>query len=246
MSVRMHRTPHQIPRYAPVLKMIDALPPDARVLEVGSGCEGIGTWRARPFVGVDLEFGSRRARSLRPVGGDGMRLPFASETFDLVVCVAVLPHVRGAVRPLLRECVRVCRGCVTVVTPCGIAAAEADRRAVEGARARGENVPVWLAEQLDGGVPSFDEIRGALSPHGCLREITTLSVEAHARVFRMEQRMRRARAMTFIQPVVRAAGRVRGHILSRAIPTGWRSGVPYEVCFVLERHATSSPPRASS
>ena len=94
-SGKFHRAPHQVVRYAPILELLRRLRPGGRVLEVGSGSEGVGTWWTRPFVGVDLEFTQRIARPLRPVRADAVRLPFRSRVFDVVLCIAVLPWLQG-------------------------------------------------------------------------------------------------------------------------------------------------------
>ncbi|MCS7087348.1 MAG: class I SAM-dependent methyltransferase [Thermoflexales bacterium] len=93
-----------------------AMPPNARVLEIG-----VGTGRiARPLlergtqvVGVDLSRAMMaRLRATHPlaplVQGDAMYLPFADNTFDAVIAVHVL-HLVGDWRLALREARRVMR-----------------------------------------------------------------------------------------------------------------------------------------
>ncbi|MFA5891768.1 MAG: class I SAM-dependent methyltransferase [Actinomycetota bacterium] len=238
--MRVHRAPHQVLRYAPVLRVLRELPADARVLEVGSGSEGIGTWWDRPFIGVDLAFSHRPMRHMRAVVADGLRLPFPDGSFDAVVCVAVLTHVVGCREALLDECLRVCRGSVVAVTPCGEEAALSDLRNAQWSARAGHPVPSWLDDQIRSGPPTSANIREMLGVHGDLVEIPTISVAAHERLFRAEQRMRRVRgAMTLTQPLLRAWGRVGP--ASRA-----NDGPPYEVCFVLRRQRIVSPPRRSS
>src|SRR4029079_14540146 len=93
VASRIHRAPHQLVRYAPVLRACRMLPPGARVLAVGAGGEGLGTWYRRPFVGADPAFVGPRLPTLLAVAADGTRLPFADRTFDLVACVDVLPEL---------------------------------------------------------------------------------------------------------------------------------------------------------
>src|SRR5262245_4090374 len=124
-SPRIHRAPHQLVRYAPVLRACRSLPAGAQVLEVGSGVEGLGTWYRDPFVGVDLAFVGPILATLRPVIADGTRLPFPSRSVDVVACVDVLPELpRHLLAPICEEMARVCRGSVVVVS---VAGSDADR-----------------------------------------------------------------------------------------------------------------------
>jgi SAM-dependent methyltransferase len=240
MRARVHRAPHQVVRYAPALRLLRALPPGARVLEVGSGVEGVATWWRRPFVGVDLGFeGGRLAPTLRPVAGDATRLPFADRSFDLVVCVGVLTVLRGDVTTACAEVARVSRGVAVVASPCGPDAEASDRRNLAWCRSRGIRPPRWFVEQLERGLPSPEAIRAGLDPAGDVTEHATLSVSWNGRLFRFEQRARRLRGMTGLQPALRVWGRVAARELAG-------DGPPYERAFVLRIHPTVSPPRRRS
>lgn len=240
MPGRPHRAPHHLMRYAPILRAARALPPGARVLEVGSGVEGLGTWWRGPFVGVDLAFEGRRSPALRPVRGDAVRLPFRDGAFDLVACPGVLHFLEGDLDAALREIGRVTRGAAIAVVPCGREARSSDLRTREWLLRRGIPAPRWFREQLERGLPDCGRIRAGLAPFGRVREGATLSVPWHERIFRIEQRLRRVPgAMTALQPLLRASGRA----LARELPRG---GPPYERWFLLETQATDSPPRRAS
>ncbi len=98
-------------------------PSETQLLEVGSG-SGWGAWllaRAGYHVTameVDARaFEVRGGRRLRLAVGSATRLPFATESFDVVTSYQVLEHVEQPARAL-REMMRVCRpGGVVVV--CG-------------------------------------------------------------------------------------------------------------------------------
>ena len=238
--MRFHRAPHQVVRYAPVLRFLRTLPQDARVLEVGSGSEGIGTWWDRPFVGIDLGFSHRPLGRMRAAVADGMRLPFPDESFDAVVCVAVLAHLVGDREALIDECSRVCRGSLLAVTPCGEMAAAADDRNVRWSERAGYRVPPWLIDQIRSGPPDAEMIHDALEQRGEVTLIPTISVARHERLFRLEQWMRALPGMmTMVQPFLRLWGRLGPAQRANEEPA-------YEVCFVLSRQRIVSPPRLSS
>ncbi|HEX8338753.1 MAG TPA: class I SAM-dependent methyltransferase [Pyrinomonadaceae bacterium] len=95
------------------LERVRAIPPDARVLEVGSGAHGLvfffGTTRG---VGCDplacdyaALFPAWQGRA-RTIAATGERLPFADASFDVVLCDNVVDHAEDPAR-IARELVRV-------------------------------------------------------------------------------------------------------------------------------------------
>jgi ubiquinone/menaquinone biosynthesis C-methylase UbiE len=103
----------------------DALPPAARVLEVGVG-EGEISERLRSrypdaeLVGFDLHDAALeaqwRARGLRNLVADAVATPFTDNAFDLALAIEVLEHVDDP-RRALAEIARVARGHVVVSVP---------------------------------------------------------------------------------------------------------------------------------
>jgi SAM-dependent methyltransferase len=80
------------------LGLLDALPDDALILDVGSG------GRLHPRV-IGLEYVEHPNNSVQ---GDALNLPFADNTFDLIQSQAVLEHVTDPQRAV-DEMVRVVR-----------------------------------------------------------------------------------------------------------------------------------------
>ena len=237
---RIHRAPHQLVRYAPVLRAARTLGPSGRILEVGSGVEGLGTWIRRPFVGADLAFVGARVPWLRAVVADGTRLPFPDRAFDLVACVDVLPELPPEVLvPICQEMVRVARGSVVVVSVAGDEADRSNRRTLEWCRAHRVEPPDWLVDLVRDGAPTVGEIVRALSGHGPVATGPNTSAAWNERLFRLEHGLRRIRAMTALQPALRLAGRVAPLELPGRGPV-------YRWWFRVDTQATASPPARRS
>ena|SRR5579864_8270949 len=88
--------------------------PESRVLDLGCGRGGVVElfWRdVKLAAGLDPDAPSlaeHRASGMPVIRGTGERLPFAGESFDLVVCVWVLEHMRDPMTAM-REVRRVLR-----------------------------------------------------------------------------------------------------------------------------------------
>ena len=120
-------------RSAKILKRLewDAVEVHGRVLDAGCGSGGIAVSFAEECdqaVGLDIKnkFGDAGAKLARERGldnavfvqGDGTELPFAPESFDLVLSHSVIEHVDSA-EAYLEECYRVLRpgGVLFLQTP---------------------------------------------------------------------------------------------------------------------------------
>lgn len=178
----------QLVRYAPIISLIEERRP-WRILEVGPGSQGLGKFFARRFVGAERDFSDYTGVARRP----NPALPFAADTFDLVLMIDVLEHAPpGARAGIFSECVRVARGTAAIRFPAGGPAESHDREHDRWLAARGLERPGWLAEHLAHVFPSAGEIAGALAGP----RLTVLDNEwlpAHRFFMRWEARDRGAR-----------------------------------------------------
>jgi SAM-dependent methyltransferase len=140
-----------------------------RVLEIGANANGIARFADVAVIAADLdpvnliEARAARGSGLRPVAADIGALPFASHTFDAVVCVDTFEHLPEIVRPAaVREIARLLRpdGVAVVAFPSGEAAARAERRiAGEYRRLTGRSLS-WFEQHEARGLPNAQETAG--------------------------------------------------------------------------------------
>lgn len=95
------------------LEIVRPIPPEARVLEVGSGAHGlIFYFGARDGIGVDpladhyAELFPAWQKRARTIAAPGEQLPFEDRSFDIVLCDNVVDHAENP-RRILEEISRV-------------------------------------------------------------------------------------------------------------------------------------------
>ncbi len=147
-------------RYAALLALEPSLSdPARRVLEVGSGAQGIARYLKRSIVGVDRVFDGPLNPCLEPILGSVLALPFSSVAFEDVVCVDTLEHVERRQRPrAVSELLRVASSRVLISGPVGAFAEWGDAAYAEHIARRRRPIPGWLQEHLEHGIPSLAEI----------------------------------------------------------------------------------------
>ena len=170
-------------RYQPIVKELQSQKP-AWTLEVGSGPEGLKMfWRDR-VVGVDLNF--KRSPIHCAVEAAGSALPFANESSPMVVSCDLLEHIHPLERrAFVLDLSRVARDSLLLAFPSGERAAQVYRDF--GMRFGAADMPVWLRQHLEYGLPEADEVAGWLEKDGW--RVTSAWYESalsHSRLLRWE------------------------------------------------------------
>jgi SAM-dependent methyltransferase len=217
-------------RYDPVVRLLDETP-DATVLEVGSGSEGIEYWLpGRDVTSVDPAIPGRE--------GDARSLDFPDRSFDVAVALDMLEHIRPEERStVLRELVRVARRRVILGFPSGKRAFEADVSLGRMLDRRGQTYTDWLDEHLRHGFPDASDVEAELRAYGRVRRLPNENVHTHRMLVwcAMTRGAHRATGLLarLLAPGLRARGRWwRAPLLH--LLRGADLGTPYRVMLVLD------------
>lgn len=153
-------------RYFPILRVLKQhrLLDRGTLLEIGSGPYGIGTFRKVPFTGCDLSFAAEPKWPMTPIVASAADLPFADQSFDVVLASDVLEHIPPDLRRIvILESMRVARRLVIFGFPCGKAAHDLDKELKQTYLSRNLPVPVWLEEHMEAAFPEpslFENLPG--------------------------------------------------------------------------------------
>jgi SAM-dependent methyltransferase len=249
---------NQLVRFEPVLNQIEQLQSghmEWTLLDVGGGSAGITTmlpahWQTTVLDASfeDYAPGSRSA-TLAPnqLLGDARALPFGDGCFDVVVAVDLLEHIAAADRArAIAEICRVSRRLAVIACPAGGEALAADRRLAEWFEAKSYELPGWLVEHLDNGLPEADEIVAAASPYGITTLLGNESVSAHYRLVTAEHRLLPAVPLRIacrpLEALMRSRRRRARRISERVLAAARGADRPpvYRTVVVIDRDAPES------
>lgn len=147
-------------RYLPIVKAIEEDKLSKKfVLEVGSGSLGITPYLRTKITGVDKKFDGPQTNMLVKVYASAEKLPFKNNSFDYVICVDTLEHIKPNLRKkVVNELFRVGRRKIFLAVPCGDGAIKDDLYADRlFLRIMGYRDP-FLKEHVENGLPNKREI----------------------------------------------------------------------------------------
>lgn len=219
-------------RYQPVLDVLEAEPSTPSVLDVGSGWFGLTWYWPHKAVQTDLWFPSPAPSGARPghpvfVRATADQLPFADDSFDVVVSLDMVEHLPQQIRQTsIQELTRVARRLVVLAFPEGDAARQLDRViAVVLRYTPGRSVPPWLNEHLSQqGYPDDRLVAGSLPPGWMIASQHGVgnAVLQGAAVL--------AEELPGLHWLTRSAER---RLLNRGVPTFMNAGRPYRKMYLL-------------
>lgn len=168
-------------RYDPVVKLFHQRRV-TRVLEVGSGVNGISDFFAGQVIGVDVNFsrldGVKNPNITHQVGSIA-KIPVKSNSFNYVVCIDTLEHLsKGEHHQALQELWRVTKsgGTLIIGFPSGSLSLQAERIINDLFRLIQKKDHPWLAEHLIHGLPDSATVVRELKKLGCKKITITGNV----------------------------------------------------------------------
>jgi len=157
---------NQVIRYVPIVNILKNgyLRSGIKILEVGSGSNGIGDYIQFEFVGCDIKFEGKINPNLLPVIGSAELLPFRDNIFDAVVSSDMLEHIENKKRAkVIDELVRISKDLIIIGCPCGKKSESCEQKIALWYQLTRRKYPDWLSEHLENGLPSESEIRSILN-----------------------------------------------------------------------------------
>jgi SAM-dependent methyltransferase len=155
-------------RYSKILLAVPELSdPESSVVEVGCGPAGITEFLDRKVIGIEPNPVVARNKNLEIIEGSVMALPFPDNAIDYVLCVDVMEHLPAELRAgAIGELLRIARKKVIISCPCHDWATAGELELKQMFEKTGFDVPDWLQEHLDFGLPSVHEILRPIAATG--------------------------------------------------------------------------------
>lgn len=112
---------------------------------------------------MDSHFDRERHALLIPVQGLAGQLPFNDGSFELVVSLDLIEHVpREGRAEVIADMFRLSSSLLIIGCPVGKAAESCDREFAAWLRRAGKQVPSWVSEHFERGVPTEQEMLSAI------------------------------------------------------------------------------------
>lgn len=147
-------------RYLPVVDEIKKIKlKNGTILEVGSGSLGIVPYLKREIDGLDIDFSGPQTKLLKKTKGKAMQLPFRKNSYDTVISVDVLEHLKPEDRPVaIFETLRVAKKLAVIVVPVGKEAEKQDYELNIYWQKIFQDKNQFLDEHVKNGLPTVDQL----------------------------------------------------------------------------------------
>ena len=147
-------------RYTPIVNQIKRLKlEDSKILEVGSGSLGITPYFKKQIDGVDINFTGPKSPYINELKGEATKLPFRKNSYDVVISVDTLEHLKSDDRPkAISEIMRVAKRLVVIVVPVGEISQNQDKELYEYWKKIFKVDNQFLNEHVKNGLPEVEEI----------------------------------------------------------------------------------------
>lgn len=147
-------------RYLPLVEEIKKLPPNSAVLEVGSGGLGIAPYLKKKVDGLDIDFSPPYHHLLNRIKGSAVNLPFNNNSYDVVLSVDLLEHIKPQFRrKAIAEMLRVSKNKVLLAVPAGSESQKQDEKFDKFYQEKYGQRYRFLQEQVSYGLPDMEEIK---------------------------------------------------------------------------------------
>lgn len=159
-NVFENQHPETALRYLPVVAEIKRLKlTKSKILEVGSGSLGITPYLKEKIDGLDVDFSGPQTTLVNPILGDATNIPFRKNSYDVVIAVDVLEHLKPESRPgAINQMLKVAKKLAIIVVPTGELSEKQDRALYKLWQKVKRDENQFLAEHVKNGLPRADQI----------------------------------------------------------------------------------------
>lgn len=134
-----------------------------KILEVGSGANGLGDYISFDFIGCDVKFEGKINPKLHPILCSAESLPFKDNSFEVVISLDMLEHIKDRKDKVVNELIRVAKERIIIAFPCGEKSKRCDQMIALWYKLIYRKYPNWLSEHLENELPSENQIQRILN-----------------------------------------------------------------------------------
>lgn len=146
-------------RYLPIVDEIKKIKNAENILEVGSAGLGITPYLKKEVTGIDIDFKPPFHTFLKRINGSAIKLPFVNGSFDIVISMDMLEHLKKTDREkAISEMIRVASKTVYIGVPSGNEAAKQDKLLRKHYKDKFGDQYQFFEEQINEGLPEKKEI----------------------------------------------------------------------------------------